>query len=155
LVELMIVVAILGIIFTVVPKILLNIHRFSSMNKARLETQKYARETLSQVNKSLRQAHATSIVISKENNQPPCSSLSFQTVDDRHMKYYQSGTDLKFATAGGTRTIAENLKYIAFTLPRSDDDNIISVSVTFEKNTYEGGSKALQMAIEKVRIMND
>ena len=31
---------------------------------------------------------------------------------------------------------------------------ILSISITFEKATYEGGTKALQMAVEKVRIMN-
>ena len=50
--------------------------------------------------------------------------------------------------------ITGNLRYIAFTYPRSDDPTIISVAVTMEKATYEGGTKALELSIEKVRIMN-
>jgi hypothetical protein len=46
------------------------------------------------------------------------------------------------------------LRYIAFTYARTDDPSILSVSITTEKETYESGTKALQMAIEKVRVMN-
>ena len=71
------------------------------------------------------------------------------------MSYYQQGNQLFQARGGVTgKMIANNLRYIAFTYPRTDDDTILSISFTFEKATYEGGTKALQMAVEKVRIMN-
>ena len=155
LVEMMISVAILGIVFGIGPTIMRNMTRFSRMNTARLETQRSARESLSQINKALRQASAESIVISQESGEPPYSSLSFTTVDGRAIHFYQEGTDLEFSVDGATRTLTDNLRYISFAPPRTDDSNIISVSVTFEKSTYEGGTKALQMAIEKVRVMND
>ena len=52
------------------------------------------------------------------------------------------------------KKVADDLRYIAFTYPKSDDGYIISISVTFERATYEGATKALQMAVEKVRVMN-
>lgn len=153
--ELMIVIAILGIVFMVVPKLLINMTRFTKINEARLETQRNAREALTQINKLLRQAKASTITISQESGQPPLSSIVFETIDNRDVKYYQEGRDLKFVTSGSTRTVSEGLRYIAFTMPRTDDAKILSVSLTFEKGTFEGGTKALQMAIEKVRVMND
>lgn len=154
LVELMIAVAILGVVFSIGPSILTNITKFSRLNSARLETQQNARTALSQVNRALRQADAGTIQVTQEAGQPPYSSILFNTVDGRALKYYQQGTELMFASGVSTRTLASGLRYIAFTYPRTDDSNIVSVSVTFEKATYEGGAKALQMAIEKVRIMN-
>jgi prepilin-type N-terminal cleavage/methylation domain-containing protein len=155
LMELMIVVAILGIVVTVAPTFLKNITRFNNLTTARLETQRSARDSLSQIMKGLHQAQASTIVLSQESSQFPYSSVSFSTIDGRTLKYYQQGNDLKFVSNGSTTTLAKGLRYIAFSYPRTDDDGIISVSLTFEKSTYEGGSKTLQMAIEKVRVMND
>jgi prepilin-type N-terminal cleavage/methylation domain-containing protein len=152
--ELMIAVAILGIVFTVAPKLLINITRFFRLSNARIETQRAARDALGQINQTLRQATATSVVITQETSQPPASSIAFSTIDGRWLKYYQSGKDLEFVNNTSTRALASGLRYIAFSHPRSDDSTILSVSVTFEKDTYQGGTKALQMAIEKVRVMN-
>lgn len=155
LVELMMVVVIIGVVMGIVPTIMKNMTRFSSVNTARLATQEDARESLSHINKSLRQAEAETLLISQGTDQPPYSSISFSTVDGRDMSYFQVDNELQFSVDGGTLTLSENLRYISFAPPRTDDPNIISVSVTFERATYEGGTKALQMAIEKVRIMND
>ncbi len=154
LVELMIAISILGLIVTILPGLLKSITRFSRLNTARLETVRDARDSLGQINKALRQAVADSIQISHNTSQPPYSKIYFQTIDGRNMSYYQDGKYLKFSINGSERPLTENLRYIAFTYPRTDDAKIISVSITLEKSTYEGGSKALQMAIEKVRIMN-
>jgi uncharacterized protein (TIGR02599 family) len=155
LIEAMISVTILGIVFSLGPSLLKNMTRFSRLSTARIETQRNARDALNQINQSLRQASAGSIVISNEASQSPFSSISFTTVDGRAMKFYQQSDDLKFVQAGSTVAVADGLRYIAFSYPRTDNFKIVSVSVTFEKATYEGGAKALQMAIEKVRIMND
>ncbi len=154
LIEMMITVAIVGIIAMMVPTILTNVTQFFRLSSARLETQRAARDTLSQINQALRQAQASTIVISQETGQPPISSISFTTIDGRSLKYYQNNKSLNYVVSGSTKTLSDGLRYIAFSYPRTDDSNILSVSVTFEKDTYHGGTKALQMAIEKVRIMN-
>lgn len=151
----MIAVAIISIVFMIGPRLIVDITRLSSLNRARLETLGDARDTLSVINRTLRQASMASIVVTQETGQPPYSSISFKTSDGRLLKYYQSNQNLEFVNNGSTGTLTNNLRFIAFTYPRTDDSSIISVSVTFEKATYEGGAKALQMAIEKVRIMND
>jgi len=155
LVEVLIAISILGVVFALGPSILTNITRFSRLSRARLETQRNARDGLNQINQSLRQAEASSIVISNETSQSPFSSITFNTVDGRTIKFFQKGDDLNFVQNGSTVAVADGLRYIAFSYPRTDNSKIVSVSVTFEKDTYQGGTKALQMAIEKVRIMND
>ena len=152
--EIMIAIAILGVVFMVGPTMMVNITRFQRLNTARLETQRIARDSLSRINQSLRQATASSIAISQESGQPPYSSITFTSVDGRFIKYYQSGKNLNAVVGTSTKTLTDGLRYIAFSYPRTDDPTILSVSLTFEKDTYQGGTKALQMAIEKVRIMN-
>lgn len=155
LIELMIVVAILGVIAGMGASMIKSYVRFSRLNTAKLETQRGARDSLSQINKNLRQASASSIVVTQESGQPPYSAVYFNLPDGRSIKYFQNKNKLYVVSNGSTATVADNLRYIAFAFPRTDDLKIMSVSVTFEKDTYEGMSKALQMAIEKVRVMND
>ena len=60
-------------------------------------------------------------------------------------------------TLGGTISksiLSHNIGYIAFTYPRTDDTSLISVALTTQSRTYKGGLKALQLSIQKVRIMN-
>ena len=70
------------------------------------------------------------------------------------MTYYQSGN--KLIQVGGTAasTLSGHLRYLAFTFPHSDDMTIVSVSVTLEEAIYEGQTKALHVASERVQVMN-
>ena len=159
LMELMVVVAILGVIVSAAPRLLNGIYRFSRLSTARLEIQKNARGALSNINRGLRQAQASSISISQLNGMPPHSKITFNRYKPdgtlETLSYYQSGKKLYMSSSGSAgKAIADDLRYVAFTYPKSDDEYIISVSITFERATYEGGTKALQMAVEKVRIMN-
>jgi hypothetical protein len=113
-----------------------------------------ARDALSRINQSIRQGIASTVIISQETGQPPLSSITFSTSDGRTVKYYQFNNKLNFVNGTSTSTLSQDLLCIAFTYPRTDDTSILSVSITTQKDTYENGTKALQMAIEKVRIMN-
>lgn len=159
LMELMIVVAIMGILLLAAPQIFKNAFRFVRLSFARAEIQKNARGSLSNINRELRQAQASSIVIDQLTDMPPHSRITFTryTPDGstRQVSYYQKGKKLYLSIDGADgKMVANYLKYIAFSYPKTDDDSIVSVSLTFEKATYEGATKALQMAVEKVRIMN-
>ncbi|MBI4395931.1 MAG: hypothetical protein HY548_02465, partial [Elusimicrobia bacterium] len=104
----------------------------------------------------LRQAEASTILVTKHTSQPPCSKIVFDTVSISSMSFWQDGRKLWMQEGSGTaKVLAENLRYLVFSYGETDNDNIMSVSVTFEKDIYSGRSKALQMAVEKVRIMND
>lgn len=151
----MISVAIISIMASIIPVVMIQIHRFTKMSQARTEIQRDVRNTLEVINRQLRQASAATVVIDKATSQPPLSRITFTTVDGATFKFYQSGRRLLHEPQGkGARVLSSNLRYIAFTYPRTDDTRIISVSITTEKETYGGGAKALQLSIEKVRVMN-
>lgn len=159
LMEMMAVLAVMGIVILSAPKLFSGVYRFTQLALARAEIQKNARGAISNINRGLRQAQASSVVIDQLAGMPPHSRITFSRYKPdggtETLSYYQSGKRLYLSSGGtGGKKVADNLRYIAFTYPKTDDAYIISISLTFEKATYEGGAKALQMAVEKVRIMN-
>jgi prepilin-type N-terminal cleavage/methylation domain-containing protein len=153
-VELMIVVAILGVVGLVAPRLVINTSRFFTMNNARVDLQRDARNAMSIMNRNLRQAQAATLVIDQISGQPYYSRLTFTKIDGKIISYFQDGDELMMVVNGNTNRLSDNLRYLAFALPKSDDLGIISVSVTFEKSIFEGRKKALHMASERVRVMN-
>lgn len=147
--------AILGVIATILPTLFIQVTRFIRLSEARAEIQRDVRQALEQINRNLRESSAATLVIDKVSGQPPCSRIAFTGVDGKTYKFYQSGKTLFMEAQGqGAKALTKSLRYIAFTYPRTDDNRILSVSITTEKATYAGATKALQLSIEKVRIMN-
>jgi len=144
----------MGIVLSGTFGLLINFTRFWRVSQAKLDIQKDARRTLSLMNKTLRQAQQSSITIDQVTGAPPWSRISFNDKNSVAVVYYQSGDRLYQSVAGKITLIGENLKTLRFSYPSSDDSTLLGVSVCFEKATYEGGSKSLQMSIEKVRVMN-
>jgi prepilin-type N-terminal cleavage/methylation domain-containing protein len=153
LMEAMMVVAIIGVVVFAVPRILVQTVNFYQLHEAKIEIQRDARASLDLINRFLRQAKSSSVVVDQATNQPPYSRISFTTLQGQSMMFYQSGTSL-YQVAQSTVAISNNVHYIAFTYPRTDDPTIMSVAITMEKSTYEGGFKALELSIQKVRIMD-
>lgn len=162
LIELMLVVVILGILFSVGSNLLLTGWKFTRLSQAKTEIQRDARTCLGLMHLNLRETKYTSVAIYKFGvNNPPCSLISFTNIDGDEISYYQDGNKLyqKIKRSGETQyftnRLAENLRYISFAYPRTDDETIISVSLCFERATYAGEAKALQLSVEKVRLMNE
>ena len=154
LIEMMITVAILGIIVAGFTSLLTYFTKFRRLNTARIEIQRDARNSLSWMNKQLRQGKSSTVVIDQASGESPWSRIYFETIKGKQIYYYQDGNKLYQTINGVTSSMAENLRSIRFTYPSTDDSAIIGISICFEKATYEGGTKALQLSIEKVRIMN-
>ncbi|MBI4057589.1 MAG: prepilin-type N-terminal cleavage/methylation domain-containing protein [Elusimicrobia bacterium] len=152
--EMMIVVAIIGVIFTLGPNLMVQTIRFFQLSRARIEIQRDGRESLDIINRNLRQARSSTVTVDQVTGQPPFSRIRFTTIDGRTMIFYQQNKNL-YQIEGGTKTLSGNLRYIGFTYPRSDDATILSVAITMEKETYQGGAKALQLSVQKVRVMNN
>ncbi len=151
--EMMMVVAIVGILATVVPTLLIQMQNFFLMTSARYEIQRDARTTLDTVNRYIRQAVASTVILDS-NGQGPFSRIRFQHVDGRSMQFRQEGHNL-IQVIGTTETIiSKNLIYIAFTYPHTDDTSIISVAITMGKSIQLGRSKVLELTIQKIRVMN-
>lgn len=158
LVEVTVVVALVGILAMVAPRLFLQVTRYIRMSRAQYEIQRDSKTALAAINRALRQGKASTITITNESGQPPYSKITFEKyvsdTSSRTMSFYQQGNTLYAMDEAGLRKVCGNLRYIAFTYPRTDDSYILSISITLEMATFQGRSKALQLAVEKVRIMN-
>jgi hypothetical protein len=124
------------------------------MNRTRVELQRDARAALAAVTKALRQASSSTIVINQGAGQPYYSQISFSDVGGVSYVYRQNGTLFEELRGAQSRTLTDDLRFLNFYFPRSDDMTIVSVSLTLEKAIYEGKTKALHVATERVRVMN-
>lgn len=152
-IELIMTSAILSLLALMVTPLMIHMVRFYRLNSARVEIQRDARTCLDTINRFLRQANSSSVVIDQLSGQPSHSRISFTTYSGRNLSFYQQNTTL-YKVDTSTIPISGNLRFLAFSYPRSDDPTIISVVVTMEKATYEGQRKALELSIQKVRVMN-
>ena len=152
--ELLMVAVIVGILASISARIMLQVNRYFIMTNTRAELQREARAIMYVINRNLRQASASSVTLDRASGQPFYSRLTFTKIQGQTMSFAQNGTRLVQTVGGKSSVLTKNVKYVAFTLPRSDDLGVVSVSVTLEKSIYQGRTKALHMASEKVRIMN-
>ena len=152
--EMMMVVAIIGILATVAPTMLIQMQNFFLMTSARYEIQRDARTTLDTVNRYMRQAVATTIVMDTPAGQGPFSRIRFRHVDGRYMEFRQEGSKLIQVIDTAQSVVSNNLVYIAFTYPHTDDISIVSVSITMGKSIQLGRRKVLELTIQKIRVMN-
>lgn len=152
--EMMMVVAIVGIISSVGPLLLTNLQNFYLMTTARNDIQRDARASLDMINRNLRQAKHGTIVIDTPTGQGPYSRIRFKHVDDRYMEFRQNGNQLVMVSSNTASVLTKNLVYIAFTYPRTDDPTIVSVSMTMGKSIQLGRRKVLELTIQKIRVMN-
>jgi prepilin-type N-terminal cleavage/methylation domain-containing protein len=157
--EMMLVVAIIGILASIGPPLMVGMQNFFLMTSARFEIQRDARGSLDVINRFLRQAYANTVEIDTPASQGVYSRVTFKMADGRTVSFYQDGNKLmqRMTSAGGSSQITpltKNLIYIAFTYPRTDDPTILSVSITMGKAIQLGQRKVLELTIQKVRIMN-
>lgn len=153
--EMMMAVAIIGILFGVGAPILNQATKNFIMSNTRMELQTEARAVMYMITRNLRQAKNDSITISRySGTQPYYSKVTFTRQDGKQYSFYQKDKQLILQFGNMNRVLSNNLRYLAFTFPESSDMGIISVSMTLQKNIYEGQKKALHMASEKVRVMN-
>ena len=158
LMELLMVVAILGIISSVGASVLLQANRYFIMTKTRIDLQKEARAALYLMTREIRQAQSNTIVISNAPGQPFYSKITFTKIQGNSLTFQQVGDQLQQLIPRGAATekiiLSKNLRYLAFTFPRSDQLTILSVAVTLQEAIYQGQTKALHMASENVQVMN-
>ncbi|MDX6771087.1 MAG: prepilin-type N-terminal cleavage/methylation domain-containing protein [Elusimicrobiota bacterium] len=153
--EAMMTVAITGILATVGASVLVQVNRYYILTRTRAELQRESRAIMYVVTRALHQAQYSSIVVDRaDNTQPFCSRLTFTKLQGDTLTFQQVGKEFQLVENGGTRVMSKNVRYLAFTFPRTDDMTIMSVSMTLEALIYEGRTKALHMASERVRVMN-
>lgn len=153
LVEVMVSVAIISILGTALLTVFLKWLQFWQVSRVNSEIQSDARAGLDLIDRNLRQATSSSVVVDAYNtSQPPYSRISFQKAG-QPIIYYQSGQRL-YEVSHSTRAISRALRSIQFVYPETTDNSIINVSMTMERKIYGTNTRVIQMSIEKVRIMN-
>ncbi len=159
LVELLINVSIVGAIGTVTAALFLGGFRNWQVSRVKTEIQRDARQSLDLMSRYFRQGLASTVTIRRKANQPAYSWATFTYKDTNNVNHtvdiYQNGRILTIEFDGVQRVITRQLRAVGFTYPDFSDPRVISISVTFEGGTFQGGTKAFQLSLEKVRIMND
>ncbi len=150
--ELMVTVAILGIIGSVGSLLTTKIFQAQMMSGALLNIQNNAFATFDVVNKLLRQAQSSSIVIDQyDSNQPPWSRITFTIPNNpKTFTFYQKGQTLYI----GNVPTFNNLLSLYFSYPQTSKGQLIDVSMTYQQSTGSGQSKALQLYIQNLTIQN-
>ncbi|OGR83809.1 MAG: hypothetical protein A2902_03825 [Elusimicrobia bacterium RIFCSPLOWO2_01_FULL_64_13] len=164
LVEMMISLTIMGIIAYSFTQVQSYITRFTLVSKAKQETTQESRTALTVMQKMIQQGSAGTFVIDQVDGEPPYSRLYFQTTTfdgtDREFYLYQYGSNLYMdyrdvgAAAWKQKLLTPNVRFISFFYPITFDNRLISVSLTVSKKTAEAKETFLQMALQKVRIIN-
>ena len=155
LVEMMMTAAIMGVVLSLGPALLLQVNRFFSLTSARAALQREARPVLYVLTRELHQAKSNTIVIDRVNaGQPFCSRITFTKIQGSSMSFYQSGNQIIQAVGNDNTILSKNLSYLAFAFPRSNDMTLLSIGLTLQKDIYQGKNKTLHVASQKIQIMN-
>jgi len=154
LMEILMVVAIIGIVAMIAPPMISQTAKVFVLSKAKLELQREARAATYVITRELRQAQSNTIIIDQASGQPYYSRIQFIDIQGASVTIAQKGTSLLLTKGIDVTTLTNNLAYMSFTFPRSDDMTIVSVALTLQEQIYNGLYKALHMASEKVRVMN-
>ena len=154
LIEAMLVIAILGIVSSLGATLFIQVNRYFILSKAQIALQQEARSVMYVMAKELRQAQSANIIISQAGGQPYYSEITFTEEQGKTVTFLQNGNLLEMVNGSDTQILSKDLYYLAFTFPRSDDMNIVSISLTLETAIYQGGEKALHMASENVQVMD-
>jgi len=156
LIEMLITMAIIGIISLVLGQMFFQGFRTWRQNSARINVQEGARRMLYLINKPLRQAQAGTITISRNSDDdPPCSKIDFTHINGSAYSYYQSGLKLYFSIDGGAgHELGENVRVLSFATVESGDDASVNIGLCLEQKTYAEKTKTSKLSVQIVRIMN-
>lgn len=146
-------VSILSIVALLGPRLLRLTETFFNQGLARAEVQRNLRAALDQMDRSLRQASASTVSIAQDSGELPLSRISFTMPDGTLVVYKLKGRKLQRLVGAQTAVLAENVEYLAFTYPRSDDDTVLSIAMTVDRRTYTGRT-SVHGGLPNVRIMN-
>src|SRR5450432_206132 len=92
LMEVLVVVAIVGITAMLAPQIITSITKLFVLNRAKLELQREARAAMYVITRELRQAQSNTIIIDQTTNQPYYSRIRFTKSQGTAVTIAQSGS---------------------------------------------------------------
>lgn len=153
--ELLVVAAIMGLGAAVVPKMMIDLVRFTNRNTTQIEVQREARIAMDEMLRLLRTARRASIDIKSPAGQPPFSKIKFTGGDDRVYLIYQSGSQLLIGPEMGTKRIySNNLVWCSFFNTQGTSFNTVTVSISLSKATIKPLSDSTILLTETVAPLN-
>lgn len=137
-IELMVGVAIMGILSLVLPKVFLQFTKHITSTSVNMDVDTDARVTLHNLRQFLQSARRSTIVIDQLPTEAPYSRIQFKNTDGVTMALYKSGYDFMHVVNGSTHTILrDSLKSLCFAYPDLRDDKLITVAVSVRKGKVE------------------
>jgi prepilin-type N-terminal cleavage/methylation domain-containing protein len=154
LVEAMVVVTILGVAALIGPRVLVKFQEAYMMLVARNDAQRDARGAVAIMTKNISQAKARTVVIDTPPADQAFSRITFKDVYGRDFQFLKSGDKVLMVSEGITTTLAANVVYLSFAYPRTDDIDLLNVSLGITKAIYRGNQKYFSLTVEQVKIFN-
>jgi prepilin-type N-terminal cleavage/methylation domain-containing protein len=158
-IEVLVTLAIVGILFGVVPQIIMQVVRFYNLSMDRLALQRDARIVTEIVVSNLRKAVSTTVRIDQVDvsTQPPYSRIRFETIKGSTVTVWQENNKLYVTDSVVSplpRVVTPYLRYLAFTYVGTMDDSVMSVNLCLEKESFRK-KRIFYVTNDRVRILNE
>ncbi len=147
LIELMIVVALLGILGYGIVTFFTNTFRTWWQTSQQIDAQQKARIAMDEMTRFIRQAKpVTGIVVSNWGGEDPNTWIIFTHIDGRQISYYQSGDCLKRSVDDGVTTVTtdvipEDLVSVYFILDSTSSPTQVDISTLTVQTPAIGGQQ--------------
>jgi prepilin-type N-terminal cleavage/methylation domain-containing protein len=143
LIELMIVVALLGILAYGIAKFFTNTFGIWWQTSQQIYVQQNARTAIDEMTKFIRQASpVTGIAVGQQAGENLNTMISFTDIDGRKMSYYKSGGSLKrVLNSAISNVIPKNLISIYFVLDSTTTPTCVYISTLTVQTPVTGGEK--------------
>jgi prepilin-type N-terminal cleavage/methylation domain-containing protein len=154
LIEIMVVTTALGLFVALGANLVISLQNFYLKASAHGELQRDARTSMDLIFQKLKQAQSSTVVIDTPPGQGHYSRISFKTVKNVPMQFYQNGNQLIMTTGNSHSIVCSNLFYLAFSLQSSYNPNLVDVTLTMSKRVQLGRNDILLMEFQPIQIMN-
>jgi prepilin-type N-terminal cleavage/methylation domain-containing protein len=143
LIELMVVVALLGILGYGIMKFFTNTYRIWWQASQQIDAQQKARAAMDEMTRFIRQARpVTGITVGEQAGEDANTMITFTHIDGRQISYYKSGDSLKRVVGGAiTDVIPEDLVSIYFVLYSTSTPSQVDVSTLTVQTPGIGGEQ--------------
>jgi len=161
-VELMIAVALLGIVLSWIVSLFMIGWKNWKVNFDTLTAQQGARRAMSIMVQAIREGRTGAVVIDKPANGPNFSRITFTDGRWRGWVFYQNGSKLmgvvplvQGPNASTTQFLADNVQAVFFTFPSFSDQGLIDVGLTIRKYPFQGANRPVVIQlVERVMLRN-
>jgi len=143
LIELMVVVALLGILGYGIMKFFTNTFRTWWQTSQQIDAQQKARVAMDEMTRFIRQARpVTALVVGEQAGEDDDTMITFTHIDGRQFQYFQSGDSLQRVVDGTTTdVIPEDLVSIFFIVDRATNPTQVDISTLTVQTPGTGGEQ--------------